>query len=260
MRDGWGRALSSPRGARRAAALGVARGLGREVRALARQGELIARARVSQSATYLRAEPAPERSSAVGAGEGALVLVHGFMAAGPVFGPMQEHLAGRFARTHGEFTYGPLERFEDVARRLAATIAEVDAEIGPDAPLRLVGHSLGGLVCRWYLQELGGAARVDRLVTLATPHAGTRAARFGVGDLALALRPGSEILSRLREGRARASGVAHHAIVAGADRMVTPPSSAAELEDAEVHWIDGLGHNEALFDPRVFELVARALG
>ena len=257
MRDVFARAV--PRGARRAAALGAARGLGREVRALARQGELIARASVSKSATYLRAEPSPERSVQVGAGQGALVFVHGFMAAGPVFGPMAAHLSERFSRTHDDFTYGPLERFEEVARRLASTIADLDAEVGPATPLSLVGHSLGGLVCRWYLQELGGAARVNKLVTLATPHAGTRAARYGVGDLAGALRPGSEILARLSAGRARASEVAHTAIVAGADRMVTPPSSAAELDDAEVHWIDGLGHNEALFDPRVFELVARAL-
>ena len=51
----------------------------------------------------------------------------------------------------------------------------------------------------------------------------------------------------------------HTALVAAADLMVTPPASAAALEDADVRWFDGLGHNCMLFDPAVHEAVVEAL-
>ena len=37
----------------------------------------------------------------------------------------------------------------------------------------ILAHSMGGLVARIYIQELGGAARVKRLLTMGTPHLGS---------------------------------------------------------------------------------------
>ena len=37
----------------------------------------------------------------------------------------------------------------------------------------LVGFSMGGIVCRYYLQRLGGVARVDRFVAISAPEHGT---------------------------------------------------------------------------------------
>lgn len=37
----------------------------------------------------------------------------------------------------------------------------------------IVAHSMGGLVARLYIQELGGAPRVKRLITMGTPHLGS---------------------------------------------------------------------------------------
>ncbi len=36
----------------------------------------------------------------------------------------------------------------------------------------LVGHSMGGLVCRYYIENLGEDGRVDKLITINTPHWG----------------------------------------------------------------------------------------
>lgn len=217
--------------------------LGREVGAVARQGRLIAAARG-------RALPSVP-------GDRVVVFVHGFMAAGPVFDPMRAFVeeAGAGAIGTIDLTYSPFERFESVAQRLASAVERAAEGRRVD----LVGHSLGGIVARWYLQELGGAAHVDRVVTLASPHAGTQTARLAIGPLVRAIHPESAVIRALREGRHRAARVAHTAVVAGADRMVTPPESAAAIDDAVVHWIDGLGHNEMLFDPRVYAHVARGL-
>jgi pimeloyl-ACP methyl ester carboxylesterase len=39
--------------------------------------------------------------------------------------------------------------------------------------INIVAHSMGGLVTRIYVQQLGGAGRVNRVVTLGTPHLGS---------------------------------------------------------------------------------------
>lgn len=211
------------------------------MRALALQGRLIARG--------LRRQPC-----ALGECERVIVFVHGFMAAGPVFDPMRDHVERATELPTVDFTYGPLASFEAIVDGFAEY---VDRVVPRGARVSLVGHSLGGIVARWWLQEQGGASRADRVVTLATPHRGTDSARWWPGSVAAALRPGSPILERLAEGRSRAS-IPHVAIVAGADLMCTPPSSAAAVEDAEVHWLDDLGHNEMLYDSRVHDIVVRA--
>lgn len=185
-----------------------------------------------------------------------VVFVHGYGAAGPVFEPMRAHVERALDVPTVDFTYGSLSGFARVARDLAA---HVDRAAGPHARVDLVGHSLGGLVARWYVQELGGAARVERLVTLATPHAGTRSARIAPGPMRHALAPEGAIVRRLHHGRHRAGDVSHTALVAGRDLLVTPPASAAAIEDARVRWFEDVGHNEMLFAPDVHDAVADAL-
>ena len=67
----------------------------------------------------------------------------------------------------------------------------------PDERFDLVGFSMGGLVCRYYVQLLGGRSRVDRLITISSPNHGTLLAfltsRIGCKEM----RPGSALLQKL---------------------------------------------------------------
>lgn len=214
----------------------------REWRALAAQGRLMLRG-------FRRDVPVLE-------GERVVVFVHGFLAAGPVFDPMRAHVERETGLPTCDFTYGPLSTFDGIVERFAS---HLDRVVPRGTRISLVGHSLGGIVARWYVQEQGGDARVDRIVTLATPHAGTRSAVGMPGSIAAALRPGSPVLARLAAGRATVR-LPHVAVVGGCDTMCMPPDSAAAIEECQVHWFDDLGHNEMLFDRRVHDVVARALG
>ena len=60
---------------------------------------------------------------------------------------------------------------------------------------------MGGLIARYYVQRLGGDARVHTLVTLGTPHHGTRAARLIPRGVCKQLSPSSEIIAELAEPR-----------------------------------------------------------
>ena len=70
--------------------------------------------------------------------------------------------------------------------------------------LRLVTHSMGGLVARAYLQRYG-SQRVDKVITLACGHHGTRIARLGLGKNACEMEPGSAWLAALPEPARRRS-------------------------------------------------------
>jgi triacylglycerol lipase len=214
--------------------------IGLEAHAWARQGQLML------MGGRHRKEPSGER---------VVAFVHGYAAAGAVFDPLRSLVEERLGVETVEFTYLPTESFTTIVDRLSERLDRIAARSRID----LVGHSLGGLISRWYLQELGGARHVDRLITLATPHAGTRSAKVALGPLRSALLPNGNVVRRLSASRAAASGVAHTALVAGADLMVSPPASAAAIEDAAVHWFDELGHNAMLYADEVHEVVLGAL-
>jgi len=214
----------------------------RELSALARQGRLIARGLVRG-----RSSPASDRVA---------VFVHGYLAAGPVFDPMRDMVERETGLVTLDFTYGPFGRFESVVDRF---VAHVERHVPEEASISLVGHSLGGIIARAYLHERPGGVRVDRVLTIATPHAGTSAVRYIPGGPAAALRPESPVLSRLAARHEERRDIPHIAVIAGADRLCSPPESAGELSGAEVHRFDGVGHNEILFDPRVHDLVTRHL-
>jgi triacylglycerol lipase len=189
-------------------------------------------------------------------GERVAVFVHGFLAAGPVFDPMRSHVEEQTGLATLDFTYSSMSSFASAADRLAACIA---ANVPSGARISLVGHSLGGLLSRWYIQEMGGAERVDRLVTLATPHQGTAAARVVPLPLVWAARPDGPVIRRLAETAHALEGVPHLAVAAGGDRMVHPVSSAASAPRARVVWLSEVGHNALLYDARTHRLVSDAL-
>jgi hypothetical protein len=84
------------------------------------------------------------------------------------------------------------------ARELAETVESICEQTGYER-IHIVGHSLGGLVARYYVQRLGGDVRVHTLVTLGTPHRGTHVARVVPAGVCQQMVPGSDVLEELDE-------------------------------------------------------------
>ena len=146
-----------------------------------------------------------------------------------------------------------------MADRLAERVDEVLAATGADR-VHLIGHSLGGIVARYYVQLLGGADRVDTVVTLGTPHRGTYAAYAFPSRVAGQLRPGSRLLRRLNRST-QGSSVRWVAFSSNLDAF-TIPASSGRLEvpglDAENVEIRDLGHMSLLVSPQlIHEVVVR---
>jgi triacylglycerol lipase len=109
---------------------------------------------------------------------------------------------------------------DELARLLAQ---EIEQQLGPDQLFDFFGFSMGGLIGRYYLQRLGGATRVRRLVTLATPHRGTWTARFMAARPALLqMYPASDFITDLNQDAAMLAQHDFMAFWTPFDLSVTP--------------------------------------
>jgi len=68
-----------------------------------------------------------------------------------------------------EFAYDFRQDNRDSARQLAALVDTWRTR----APITIVAHSMGCLIARYFVERLGGHARVNRVIYLGAPHAGT---------------------------------------------------------------------------------------
>jgi triacylglycerol lipase len=119
--------------------------------------------------------------------------------------------------------------------------------------LRLVTHSMGGLVARAYLQRYG-SQRVDKVITLACGHHGTRIARLGLGKNAREMEPGSAWLGALGEPAA----VPVVTVWTAQDNFIAPQTSS-RLSGAKEIVLSGMGHLTFMFSPRVLDIVLKEL-
>ena len=90
----------------------------------------------------------------------------------------------------------------------------------------LVGFSLGAMVSRCYLQNLGGYRRVRGYFSICGPHAGTMTAYLGRSEVAHQLRPGSELLRDLDRTSALLAKVPKVCYWNRFDLMIFPGKSA----------------------------------
>src|SRR6185295_8760784 len=78
------------------------------------------------------------------------------------------------------FEYWTLGRTAAAARQLGWFIDEVRAATGA-AEVDVIGHSMGGMVGRYYVALAGGDGVVRNLVTIGAPHTGTEVSALGLG-------------------------------------------------------------------------------
>ncbi|MFC4955961.1 esterase/lipase family protein [Streptomyces mauvecolor] len=148
--------------------------------------------------------PAPDPAAApqlptAGRSHPPVVLLHGFIDNRSVFVLLRRSLARHGWRHLESLNYSPLTGDIRVAAELLGRhVEEICARTG-HREVDIVGHSLGGLIARYYVQRLGGDLRVRTLVTLGTPHSGTRSAQLAhAHPIVRQMCPGSELVEELR--------------------------------------------------------------
>jgi hypothetical protein len=105
-----------------------------------------------------------------------ILLVHGMVDNRSIFTLLRLGLRRRGFGRVTTMNYSPFTGDVRVAAaQLAEQVEALVAETGYER-IHVVGHSMGGLIARYYVTRLGGDERVHTLVTLGTPHQGTYAA------------------------------------------------------------------------------------
>ncbi|HZQ26580.1 MAG TPA: alpha/beta fold hydrolase [Acidimicrobiales bacterium] len=215
----------------------------------------LARAAVSYPKGIFESSITPGSPCDDGLHDTPVVLVHGYGHNRSAWLVLERHLrkAG-FTSVH-TVNYNPLAHdVPELAARLKGRIDLIRALTG-SPKVHVVGHSLGGVILRWYVQELGGDSVVDTAVSVASPHQGTIAAVAGAafGRTAKQLLPGSEIMRALGPSVARGS-VRWVAYYSNIDLLIQP-SPSAKLHGATNVLVKDRGHLSMLLSP----VVARSI-
>jgi pimeloyl-ACP methyl ester carboxylesterase len=160
----------------------------------------------------------------------AVILIHGIYhnASAWLF---LRHLVRRAGFSHVfAWSYRSWETsFERLVDQLETRIREEIHGPFPEHPLILIGHSMGGLLTRALLTRPQVARRVRAVVTLGTPHQGSKLAVLGVGRLARSLHYRGPLISRLEalEGPLATPALALYSPV---DNMVLPHQALHPLQ------------------------------
>jgi pimeloyl-ACP methyl ester carboxylesterase len=190
-----------------------------------------------------------------------ILLVHGMIDNRAIFAVLRRRLRRRgFGRVFS-LNYPPTTNdIRGAAQLLARAVEDLVAQTGYER-IHVIGHSLGGLIARYYVQRLGGDERVHTLVTLGSPHAGTLTAAILPFRLFRQLRPGSDLYAELALPAAgcRTRFVAYWSQL---DQLILPHEHARlEHPDLSVRnvLVPGVGHMSIAIDGHVVHEISLLL-
>jgi len=150
----------------------------------------------------------------------------------------------------------PWYELEELTERVSRKVDELRHASGCER-VHLVGHSMGGMIARNFVQLRGGAPKVANCILLAAPNHGSKLAPFALTPLGKLLLPGSDFLQQLATAPLPSS-VRFTAVSSRHDNMVIPYQSA-QLQEAGNVELTGMGHMSLLYHPRAFEALFDAL-
>jgi len=227
-------------------------------------GVLQERARPEAERFTLTGLPPVHRGLLIGDVEAAgtpILLVHGVVDNRSIFTVLRRALRRRgFGRVWTMNYHVLTQDLRAAARRLETTVETICEQSGYER-IHVVGHSMGGIVARYYVQRMGGDARVHTLVTLGSPHGGTRAAAMMPRGVVSQLRPGSGIIAELTERRASCR-TRFLCFWSDLDVLISP-KSAARIDHPDLAtrnvFVPGVGHMSLPIDGRVTREIAATL-
>lgn len=190
-----------------------------------------------------------------------IILVHGVIDNRSVFTLLRRGLRKRGFGRVVSVNYSPLtDDIRTVAHRLGELIEAVVHETGYER-VHVVGHSMGGLVGRYYVQRMHGDRRVHTLVTLGSPHQGTHPARIVPHPVFRQMRPGSDVVAEFDEP-APGCRTRFLSLWSDMDQMIVPKRNARIVHpdlNARNVFVRGVGHMSLPVDGRVVHQICTTL-
>ena len=190
-----------------------------------------------------------------------ILLLHGLVDNRSIFTVLRRALRRRgFGRVWTMNYHVLTHDVRAAAQRLAATVDAICEQTGYER-IHVIGHSMGGIIARYYVQRMGGDARVHTLVTLGSPHGGTRAAHLLPRGVCRQLTPRSDVIAELAEP-APSCRTRFVSFWSDLDALISPKASVRvdhpDLSARNV-FVRGVGHMSLPIDSRVTREIAATL-
>ena len=186
-----------------------------------------------------------------------VLLIHGIWDTNAIFNPMTAYLSQRGLKV---YSLDLIPNNGSIGLDLLAVqLAKfIDNTFDPEQPLDLIGFSMGGLVSRYYVQRLGGIDRVQRFITISSPHYGTLTAYSLWLPGYVQMRPGSRFLRDLNQDAAMLQDINFTSIWTPLDGMIVPASSSQMPIGREIKQ-NVLLHHLMIAEPKILAAVVAEL-
>ena len=183
-----------------------------------------------------------------------VVLVHGFFCNRGLWNPLLRRLRQAhvpFIAVNLEPVFGSIDEYRDTIGAAVETLRKATSL----SPV-VVAHSMGGLAVRAWLATAQDASEAHRIVTIASPHAGTKMARYGFAANIAEMRVGSAWLSDLRSREPSSTRSRFICFWSHCDNIVFPTRSAT-LPEADNRHLEATAHVQMVLHPAVIEAVLK---
>jgi triacylglycerol esterase/lipase EstA (alpha/beta hydrolase family) len=141
--------------------------------------------------------------------------------------------------------------FFEILDLLEKQIDQIRIQV-PGGKFILIGHSLGGLFCRAYSDRASDPDNIAGIITLGTPHGGTKLAFLGTGRLARSLRFHGNLIDKIEQG-ASSSLIPRIALYSPIDNIVIPQTALLPRSPGwTCHMTAPIGHAAMLFHKPTF--------
>ena len=188
-----------------------------------------------------------------------LVLIHGLWNGPKVFNKLLKRI-NRFIDDTDDIYLPELPHYQgrvslfDLAEDLDQKITN---KFGPERNIDLIGFSMGGLISRIWLQEMGGLGRTKNLITIGTPHHGTLMAQVipqipfkGISQMKI----NSNLINCLNSKLMLLESINCISLFTYWDLMVFPFYHAI-LPIGKYYPLPALTHQQLLSNPKTIELL-----
>ncbi|ABG52635.1 lipase, class 2 [Trichodesmium erythraeum IMS101] len=143
--------------------------------------------------------------------------------------------------------------------KLAEQVANyVDKTFPPNQPFDLIGFSMGGIVSRYYVQRLGGIDKIERFITISSPHNGTLTGYVLGLPAPIQMRPKSYFLQDINQDIALLDRINFTSIWTPYDAMILPARSSQLPVGRDIK-IDVLFHAWMVSSGKVLKVISEEL-
>lgn len=187
-----------------------------------------------------------------------VVLVPGFFLPTAIWLPLGKMLKNRGYVNQVTVPHWPsFGDIRDYAAAAAFRAQQLQEKTGAKQ-IEVIGHSMGGLVLRYYIKRLGGDKVASHYISFGTPQHGTVIGKLWPCTSTNQMLPGSDFLTDLNAGDETPGAVKYTSIRTNTDEIVLSETSPI-LEGASNHLVPYAEHLELVWDPRAQKIAFEAL-